>query len=393
MNRFLPPLSPHAARWARLAALTAGLLLLGWVILGLRPILTPILAALAIAYILNPVVTWVERRGISRLLIIAALYFFGTIALLTLGAFLLSQTLAQTVGLRENLDRYLAAGGQWLSTRAAAGATSAPAPAYVDWWAEVAPVLKKDGLSLANALVVFLAGLVTNVVNWLTLFVLLPMYSFFFLWRFNDMVRAVHDHLPTDTRASVVYIAQTADRAIASFFRGRLLVCLAVGLCTGLGWTILGVPFALPLGALAGVLNLVPFMSIIALPLALSAAYLDATQAGANWAMPVTLAAGVYALVQALESFLLSPLIESKTSGLHPITTVVALLIGGQWAGLLGMLLAIPVASTLKSLAVMYVLPEIRLAATADAEPEASDLPTADEAATADVTRTLSPDR
>jgi predicted PurR-regulated permease PerM len=64
--------------------------------------------------------------------------------------------------------------------------------------------------------------------------------------------------------------------------------------------------------------------------------------------------------VQTLDSFVLSPYILGRSSGLHPVTTLAVLLIGGQVAGLLGMLLAIPVASTLKTLAAEFVLPEIR---------------------------------
>ena len=135
-----------------------------------------------------------------------------------------------------------------------------------------------------------------------------------------------------------------------------------------------GIPYSLPLGALAGRLNLVPFMSLLALPPALVLSYLEAAQNDTNWVLPVLLAMGVYMAVQALESFVLTPCIEARSSGLHPITTVVALLIGATWAGLLGMLLAIPIASTLKVFAVEYVLPEIRrLAAPVQTSDERAD--------------------
>jgi predicted PurR-regulated permease PerM len=367
MNRFLPSLSPAAAPWVRLLGLAAAAGLLAWIAVGLRSVLTPIIAGLAIAYVLNPLVTWFERRGFGRLLTVATIYFFGAFAVLILGTFLVSQTIEQAKGLRENINAYLDP-ASWAPAAAQAAeslnAASEPSAAVTGWWHELAPQLKKDGLTIANAVVMFLAGLVTNALNWLTLFVLLPMYSFFFLWRFNDMVRTVRDHLPAGIRVDVVYIVATADRAIANFFRGRLIVCLLIGLATGLGWTLLGVPFGLPLGALAGILSLVPFMSVVALPLALLATYAEAMHAGVNWTVPVSLAAGVYFLVQVLESFVFSPLIESKASGLHPLTTVIALLIGGEWAGMLGLLLAIPVASTLKALGQTYAMPHVvRLAA------------------------------
>jgi predicted PurR-regulated permease PerM len=103
----------------------------------------------------------------------------------------------------------------------------------------------------------------------------------------------------------------------------------------------------------------------LALPPALLLTYFNAAGAGENWVVAVTLVLIVYLAVQAVESFILTPTIQAKAAGLHPITTVIVLLIGGELAGLLGMLLAIPIASTLKSLATEYLLPELRrLAAT-----------------------------
>ncbi len=373
---YLPALTESGRRWARFGGLLLVTALLVWLLVGLRAVFTPILGGLAIAYVLNPLVTWGERRGASRLLLIAGLYFFGTLLLLTLGTMLVAITIEQTLRLRESIGPLVEVVRTWIveqgvalmepaaaTAPAAATGPAATAPATAaarDWFAEIAPLAKMHGLAVVNATLAFLAGLMTNVFNWVTLFVLLPMYTFFFLWRFNDFVATVRAHLPAPSRPTIVYVVTTIDRAIASFFRGRLIVCLVIGLLTGIGWTLVGVPFGFPLGALAGALNLVPFLTVLALPLALLASYFEAVQSGANWITPVVLATGVYLLVQALESFVLTPAIQARTAGLHPVTTVVALMIGAEWAGMLGMLLAIPFASTLKTLAQVYVLPELR---------------------------------
>jgi len=106
--------------------------------------------------------------------------------------------------------------------------------------------------------------------------VLLPMYAFFFLLHFNTMVRAIHEHLPDRYRATIERVVTTIDRSIANFFRGRLIICLLVGTLTAIGWTIVRVPYPLPLGAMAGILTLVPFMSVLALPPAMILAYASA---------------------------------------------------------------------------------------------------------------------
>jgi predicted PurR-regulated permease PerM len=362
MDRYLPKLSEPAARWVRFGGLLLAIAGLGWLVLRLQTVLTPIAAALAIAYMLNPVVTALERRRVSRITSVSV----ALILLLIVGVVLLMVGGAQLLQLAERIPGYFNAAQGWL-------AANFPSlfPEEGLEREKVLEQIKEHGTALARAVFDFGGNLLSNVMYWLTLTVLVPMYTFFFLWRFNDVVRAARDHLPGAYRPTIVHVVTTIDRAIATFFRGRLVVSLVVGVLTGILWLIIGVPLAPLLGAAAGVLNLVPFLSVLALPPALLLTYLDAAEAGANWVQPVVLVMAAYMFVQALESFVLTPYVESKSSGMHPVTTVVALLIGGELAGLLGMLLSIPIASTLKSLGAEYLLPEIRrLAAPARDGPE-----------------------
>jgi predicted PurR-regulated permease PerM len=391
MDAYLPQLSPAAQRWVRFGALVVGILLLLYGAYYLRAVITPLLVALALAYILNPVVTWLEhRRQVPRINTVTLVFTMTAVITLIAALYLGGQLIAQVRIFQQRVPVYVDQLGTWFTAAqafvdtdpAAAGAppttTTAPetqpaAGAYA-WWPAVAPLVEEHGVRVARSASNYLLHIVSNGANLLSLLVLIPVYTFFFLWRFNDIVATVRDHLPAPYRTTIVHVAQTIDAAIANFFRGRLIVCLLVGLLNGIGWSIVGVPYSVPLGVLSGVLNLVPFMSMLALPPALLFAYLGAEDAGAAWLWPVIFTMGVYMLVQALESFALSPLIEGQSSGLHPLVIVVAILIGGQLAGLLGMLLAIPIASTLKTLAAEFVLPEVRRVAgesppTTDATP------------------------
>ncbi len=401
MDRYLPKFSESGRRWARLFALLVALALLAWIVVVLRPVLTPVVAALALAYILNPLVTRLEKKHkINRAVSISiglALLLAGGVSLLVTGA-------AQVVQLAGNAPEYTEEAIRWLDetipgllTRTEdASTTAAPTegpdeadaptpglatPTAAETEAQPPPagreppplgrdrlleLAAKHGLSVGSAIIGYIARIVSNLFYWLSLTLLLPVYTFFFLLRFNEMVQVVRDHLPSVYRPTIVRVVTTTDAAISTFFRGRLLVCLAVGTLMGIGWLIVGVPYNLALGALAGILNLVPFLSVLALPPALILTYSHAADVGANWVVALTLVLVVYLVVQAIESFVLTPVIESKASGLHPITTVIVLLIGGQLAGLLGMLLAIPITSTLKSLAGEYALPEVRRLASAE---------------------------
>jgi len=395
MESYIPKLSEPARRWVRFFGLLIGIILLCVIAYSFKSVLTPILIAASLAYILNPFVTWCERkRGVQRLTTVIVVFALLGAIIVGGGFFLSSKAMAQVAQFENKLDDYVTTATTWLHSlrvsnqdadaeQPASDQSSSVAPSKTatanDWWAWVAPVLKEHGLAIARSTRDYVITTLTNIVNLISLLVLIPMFTFFFLWRFNDLIRLIHDHIPLDYRDTIVHTVQTIDRAMANFFRGRLIVCLIVGTLTGVGWSIVGVPYSLPLGLLASTLNLVPFMSLLALPPALVFAYLGAMEGGADasWVWPLVLTMGVYMIVQAIESFALSPAIEGRSSGLHPLAIVIALLIGAQLAGLLGMLLAIPVASTLKTLAAEFVMPELRRLAGHGDEPPPTQTATA----------------
>ncbi len=351
MERYLPRLNEDARRWARFIGLLLAVLLAILAARALQTVLTPIATALAIAYILNPLVTYLEQRwkvarvlsaAVGLLLLLAAVGLTGVIAT------------AQLLRFVENIPQYAERLHAW---------ADASLPAVRELLVDsdrLRALLSQYGPAVGSRLASYVSGTLSNAMYVVSLAALLPMYTFFFVVEFNRIKQAIHELLPADYRPTLVRVWATIDRAVSDFFRGRVVVCACVGVLSGIGWLIVGVPYTLALGLLAGLLNLVPFMSILALPPVFILTYMRAAEADEAWLVPVALAMGVYLLVQAIESFLLSPMIDSRAAGLHPVTTVVALMIGAQVAGLLGMLLAIPLASTLKSLGIEYLLPELR---------------------------------
>lgn len=394
MNTYLPPLSDAARRWVRFLAIVAVFFALGWVVWRLSAVFTPILAAFAIAYTLNPIVSWLERRHVRRLVTIIAIYIVATTAILSGLITLGTRTAAQVVDLKNEVESWER---RTYRQERLASAESMPAMAYdtsssatmpsssaasqptthpsmhewlygkvIDYWRRAQPLAQQYGGSTVRTAISWILLSITSVTAIISLFVLVPMYTFFFLWKFNEIVRTIHDHLPAASRATIVEVITTIDAATSNFFRGRVIVCMIIGTLNGVGWELVGVRFGLLLGIFAGVCNLVPFLSLTALPPALLLAYFGAAETAAQlgqpvqWFWPVVLTMGVFVAVQAIESLVLSPTIEASSSGLHPITTVVALLIGAELAGVLGMLLAIPATGTIKALANRWLLPEIR---------------------------------
>lgn len=359
----MPTLTEPAKRWLRFAAILIGTLLLLWLAVYLKDVLTPVVAALAAAYILNPVVKLLEQRKIKRVHTIAGIYVL--VALVAgIAVYLLAETAAaqfkHLIGWLRQPDNIILA---LLPT------TTAPA----DGGSDLSPLIefaKEQGSAIAKSALAWTAAIYENLMYWITAALLFPVCLFYFLWNYDHIIEVVRDHLPEDTRDLVVKAARTIDRSMAEFFRGRLIICAAVGALTALGWVICpGVANGLPFGILVGVLNLVPFLAFLGLPPVLILTYVERTGAGEDWKIPILLALAVFLAVQAIENFALSPYVMAQSSGLHPVTAVIVLLIGGQIAGILGMLLAIPIASTLKTLGGEFIMPEIRRLAGIQEDP------------------------
>ena len=362
IDQYLPPLTPALQRWARFLAVLAAALALFWLAHSLSAVLTPIVAAMAIAYALNPVVTWIEHHWrIPRFNTVV----LGLVLLLSIGLALLVVGTVQMYQFAGNLPRYLRDAQHWLQTTAA--------PALLEdeqTQARMKELAETHGGAVAAAIVSVAGAWLSNAFYAATLVVLLPLYTFFCLWHFNYVVQSVHDHLPEASRETIVRVVKTVDRSVSDFFRGRLLVGALVAVALSVGWSIVGLKYSIALGMLGGLLNIAPFISVLSLPPAVLVAWSMANDAGASWFYPVVFTIGVYLAVQAVESFVLAPFVLAHSSGLHPLTTVIALMVGGELAGMLGLLLAIPIAGTLKSLVAEFVLPEVRRLAGRPDPPE-----------------------
>ncbi len=375
---YFPRLSETGQRWVRFGLVVLAAAGVLWLAYVLRGVLTPLAVALAIAYILNPALGWFEKRNVRRLTSVSVLMVivFGIAGLLLLAA------TVQVVEFSQRLPVYVTQTREWLVTTfpnlvreagEAQDASSQPAATRPGMSAGLAEFAQTRGLSVAQAVAPAVMQTLSTTTYYLTILALIPIYTFFFMLHFNQIMETLRRHIPAEYRETILRVLATADRHIADFFRGRLLVAVLVGVISAVGWYIIGVPYSLIFGLISIPLGLVPFLGILVLPPVLLAAYVGA--ADGNWLWPVVAAFAVYMIVQALESFVIAPYIYSQSSGLHPVTTVVALMVGGEMAGTLGMLLSIPLASTLKSLGMEYLMPEIRR--LAGIPPEPSELPPA----------------
>ena len=215
-------------------------------------------------------------------------------------------------------------------------------------------VLGSVGDLLASAVGLVLAGLLT------------PLYAFLLLLAFPTWRASLPAYLPHDRRETWWRIGTRIIATISAFVRGRVVVCALVGVITALGWWLLDVRLGVLGGLAIGALTLVPLANVLALVPVLLMSVVECATGTHGWGWLAGVVA-VYAVGQVAES-ILNPIIVGDAVELALLPMILALTIGGAVAGFAGLVLAVPVAATLKILAEELWLPAWRKSAAPDGE-------------------------
>jgi sporulation integral membrane protein YtvI len=166
---------------------------------------------------------------------------------------------------------------------------------------------------------------------------LIPVITFYFLKDANDIRRALRKVLPSKYRGTVLSIISDINKVMSQFARSQLIVCLFVGAMTTIALLALKVELAVFIGLIAGIGEIIPYFGpIISMIPAVMLAYMD-SPGKALWVLVMML------LIQQIEGNIISPLVMGDSLGVHPLSVMIAIIIGGKYFGLMGMLLAVPV--------------------------------------------------
>jgi predicted PurR-regulated permease PerM len=330
--------------------------LLTWLAYLLKEILLPIFVALLLAYLVNPLITRVRTRwGISRpvsIMTILTLFILAGAGFGIWAAPLVSKQATKLVErmpdyLRDMENRFGLDIGD-LTTQLAAEEGKGEEEEEEE---EAQPVVSLVGRIL---------GTVTQIVLWV---IMVPIYFAFFAWRFQHMIHEGKQYLPPKRHPRAADVLRRMDVAIGTFFRARLLICLIIGFVFAVGWWLADVPYWFLLGAITGVLSIIPYLSIVGWLLALLFKYLEMTigpgAPGFDWMAVLLWPTLVFAIGNFLEAWILTPWIHGRTTQLRPITILTVVLIGGALGGFWGLLLAIPVAICLDILSKEFLCPRL----------------------------------
>lgn len=308
----------------------------------LRDVLLPFVAGMAVAYFLDPVCDWLESHGMSRTAattLVTVIFFIIFILFLS---WILPAAFVEVSALVRKLPSYFdvlkdkatpifVLVQDYLNGQEISGLSNKAADFSGQIVQAVGQITRR-----------FVSG-IGAVLNVLSLIVLTPIVTFYLLRDWDRIVDKVDNWLPRQDAGTVRKLASEIDATLSGFARGQIMVCVLLGLFYAIGLAMTGLEFGLIIGFLTGLISFIPYFGMIvgfAVGMAVALAQFDSF-------ILIGVVAGVFAVGQVLEGYVLTPRLIGGQVGLHPVWIIFALMAGGALFGFLGVLIAVPVTAVI----------------------------------------------
>ena len=324
----------------------------------LKGVLLPFLVAWLIAYMINPLVEWNARimRLPKRILAILITFAEIAIALTMIGLIVVPMIINETQHLYHLLTVYVnstekipflpIALQDFLRQHITLEKISALLSH--DQWMNLGQELAKQ---LHHVFTTSVHGIAT-LISW----GIVLLYIFFILQDYDSIIKGFGKLIPKQYRNTVARIGNDVKESMNRYFRGQALIATVVGLLHCIGFLIIGLPMAIPLGILVGLLNLVPYMQILSYIPAALLCIIGAADGGGNFWLLAGLTVAVFIIAQIIQDGFLIPRIMGNATGLNPAIILLSLSIWGSLLGFIGIIIALPLTSLLLSYYQRYII-------------------------------------
>ena len=315
----------------------------------LKPVLGLLSASAAIAYIANPIVKNFESKGLSRDQSILSVVCIGLLIGLVFLLGLLPPVIVQIDNLSYDIDRMIIEidqGSQgWIQKVYEVTGWNVQIDWPVlrskipEWTSNISSEWQSRIGAIAKGLLLMGMGLISALLNLL----LLPIFTYYLLRDWDSFLELVYDLLPIRSRTFVSKTMMDVDSRLNAFVIGQIKVCAALAVLYSIGLWFVGIDLAIPVGIVSGLLFIIPYLGTIFG--IFTASLLALINFGLDW--HVFGVFGVFAIVQTIEGYYLTPKIIGGSVGLSAMVVMIALIVGASIMGIWGMFLAIPVTAVL----------------------------------------------
>ncbi|MDH7602365.1 MAG: AI-2E family transporter [Armatimonadota bacterium] len=324
---------------AAAASVYVGVLVYDILLKPVLEVLPPFAIAFVFAFLMNPIVDWLEQRALSRGWAVAAVGLAFVIAFLLVGFLLVPQIVDQATQLARNLPSYARSSAEWID-RTLAGRKPLLESLHLPSDAgQLAKHFSKQLESAAASSLAFLANLLAGAVSKLLWIIVIPLST---LWLLKDYkyITAKALHLsPERYRQSLETLGNIVSGVFGRYIRGMAAVAVVYSVVSCIWLTAVRLDYALIIGSLSGPLYFLPYLGALVTILAVAVAAVASSHS----------AAYVFAVVAAMavQNFIvfdlvITPRIVGRSVGLHPVLMLLALALGAKFFGVVGMILAVP---------------------------------------------------
>jgi len=349
-----------------------------WLLDRLTPVLLPLAMAGIFAFLLNPLVDFFEgkmsakvsmlfskMKNPKRVKAILLVFLIGVTSITTVTIVIISTVVPDLVKLGKEMqvEKIESDIKTWITDNNATPLGKIMQLQEIDVEGiNLQQLVKFGDMSEGNVQLLATENF-SDAIKWIGLMAglaLVPVYVFYFLLEARTIEVKWSDYLPlkeSKFKEEAVFVLNSFNDCLVVFFRGQILVAICVGICLAIGFSIIQLPYAILIGLLAGALGIIPYFGVIVstLPvLLLSLTRSNEMLVQGGWA-PVT-ALGICALVLFLEKTVIQPKIIGERVGMHPVAVIISVLMGTALVGgVIGGLLAIPIAMALRTVLFRYV--------------------------------------
>lgn len=326
----------------------------------LSSVLIPFLVAWLIAYLLYPIVTFIQYRCHvhSRILSIILTVLLIAAILVGGGYLIIPPIIEEMAHLKDIIVNYA-------TTDATVTSVSAEVENFIKHNIDLTEISKaltvQDVSQFLEEKIPQFFSIISSSVSAIIGFIaslIAIIYIFFILLDYELMAEGLFKLMPKSKRGIVQGVMLDLKNGMNSYFRGQTIIAMCVGVLFCIGFLIIGFPMAIPLGLFIGFLNLVPYLQVIGFIPTIFLALLKAYDTGQNfWGIMLSVVI-VFCVVQAIQDWILTPRIMGKVTGLNAAVILLSLSIWGSLLGFVGLIIALPITTLIVSYYKRYVLEE-----------------------------------